>query len=65
MEMIESVRQLWENLRASLPRELRQETVRYGWECPECHENRMDWLAWRDDEMVQCGSCSTFYVPVL
>ena len=62
---MESIRRLWKSLRALLPRKPRTtETVRYGWECPECHENRMDWLAWIDDETVQCGGCGTFYVPV-
>ena len=32
--------------------------------CPNCGENRMDWLAWQDEgEYVRCGICGTEYVP--
>ena len=32
--------------------------------CPDCGEDRIDWLAWDDDgEYVTCASCSCVYVP--
>ena len=31
--------------------------------CPNCHEDRIDWLTWDDDEKVTCASCETVYVP--
>jgi len=35
--------------------------------CPECGEDRIDWLVWNnsadDDETVTCQSCQTVYVP--
>ena len=29
--------------------------------CPYCHERRVDYLIWVDDENVQCGSCDRLY----
>jgi len=35
--------------------------------CPECGEDRIDWLVWNnrtdDDETVTCSTCQTVYVP--
>ena len=31
--------------------------------CPSCHERRVDYLVWIDDENVQCGSCDRLYQP--
>ena len=35
--------------------------------CPECGEDRVDWLVWNnstdDDETVTCQSCQMVYVP--
>lgn len=33
-------------------------------ECPCCYENRIDWLAWDDEEMVHCESCGNVYDPM-
>jgi hypothetical protein len=35
--------------------------VRFG--CPVCHERRIDYLEWVDDEVVRCASCGAHYVP--
>jgi hypothetical protein len=32
-----------------------------GSECPDCGENRIDWLIWLDDETVECQSCGMMY----
>jgi predicted RNA-binding Zn-ribbon protein involved in translation (DUF1610 family) len=32
--------------------------------CPDCGENRIDWLAWDENgEFVTCTSCGCVYVP--
>ena len=31
--------------------------------CPHCGENRVDFLVWLDDEVVQCASCGQMYRP--
>lgn len=31
--------------------------------CPECYENRVDWLVWDEAEYVTCASCGTVYDP--
>lgn len=31
--------------------------------CPNCGENRSDFLVWLDDEFVQCASCGHMYQP--
>jgi ribosomal protein S27E len=32
--------------------------------CPECGENRVDYLVWDEDgEYVTCATCGTVYVP--
>ena len=37
--------------------------VHPGQECPQCRENRMDYLVWIDDEHVGCATCGTVYEP--
>ena len=38
--------------------------VEVGQECPNCGEERMDWLVWDDDgELVTCETCGHSYVP--
>lgn len=33
-----------------------------GWECPDCHEARMDHLLWDEDgEVITCDTCGTSY----
>ena len=31
--------------------------------CPCCGEDRMDWLVWDEDEMVNCKTCGEVYEP--
>ena len=32
--------------------------------CPNCEEQRMDWLIWDDDGWeVKCHTCGTVYTP--
>ncbi len=31
--------------------------------CPKCDENRIDWLAWVDEDTVECTTCATRYTP--
>lgn len=34
--------------------------------CPNCGEQRMDWLVWDDDcEAVTCQTCGTVYTPTV
>lgn len=41
-----------------------EDIVPTGAECPECGENRVDWLVWDDDcEIVTCTTCGAEYVP--
>jgi phage FluMu protein Com len=61
---IKAIREYWQRMRAKCPRSMAAiDTVRREWVCPKCGENRMDWLAWRDDETVQCGTCGMKYQP--
>ncbi|HET6844930.1 MAG TPA: hypothetical protein VFK06_25085 [Candidatus Angelobacter sp.] len=34
-----------------------------GFPCPRCGDDRVDFLAWLDDEFVQCASCGWTYRP--
>ena len=38
-----------------------QERVSADEQCPNCHENRMDYLVWQDDETIKCASCGCEY----
>jgi rubredoxin len=29
--------------------------------CPVCHERRMDYLVWTDDEWIKCISCGIIF----
>ena len=34
--------------------------------CPNCGENRIDWLVWDEDGFdteLECSTCGTVYVP--
>ena len=31
--------------------------------CPGCSENRVDWLVWISDDMVDCQTCGASYDP--
>lgn len=31
--------------------------------CPNCHETRVDFLVWLDDDTVECTKCGTTYKP--
>jgi len=37
------------------------ETVPPNDQCPRCHEERMDYLVWQDDDVVQCHTCGCEY----
>ena len=38
--------------------------VARGSACPNCFEDRVDWLVWNDDgETVTCASCDMVYNP--
>ena len=32
--------------------------------CPDCGNDEMDRLAWRDDDLVECGDCGRVYEPM-
>jgi rubredoxin len=34
-----------------------------SFKCPVCGERRMDWLAWVDDETLECSVCHARYRP--
>lgn len=42
---------------------MEEDVVPMGAECPECGENRVDWLEWLDEERVECTVCGTIYQP--
>jgi len=31
--------------------------------CPGCSEDRVDWLGWIDDNVVECQTCDAHYDP--
>ena len=31
--------------------------------CPDCDENKVDYLVWIDDRVVECSSCGCKYEP--
>ena len=37
------------------------ETVGPDEYCPVCHESRMDYLVWQDDETIRCETCGCEY----
>lgn len=37
------------------------EIVLEGHECPDCKENRVDYLVWIDYNDVECQSCKNVY----
>lgn len=37
------------------------DTVPADAQCPQCHENRMDWLVWTDDDTLTCATCGYEY----
>lgn len=41
------------------------ELVPWDSRCPECDEQRMDWLVWVSDESdeVECTTCHNIYTP--
>ena len=39
------------------------ELVPWDGRCPKCDEQRMNNLAWLDDETVECATCGNRYTP--
>jgi hypothetical protein len=50
-----------EQLRAALDTDTVIETVADTYRCPECGENRLDWLTWIEGDTVRCQACETVY----
>jgi len=43
---------------------LMEDSVDKSSECPNCGEDRVDYLVWQDDEIVQCTACKHTYNPL-